>query len=904
MELRERLSSELAARYEIESELARGGMSIVFLARDVRHDRLVALKVLDPELAHTVGAQRFIREIRICARLSHPNILPLLDSGEIGGLPFYVTPYVPGPTLRDRISREAQLPIEDVLRITTDVADALECAHAAGVLHRDIKPDNILLSDGKALVADFGIAHAVARAAGETLTRSGVSVGTPTYMSPEQASSEATLDGRSDLYSLACVAYEMLTGSPPFTGRTAQAIVARHLAEPPSSIRTVRPGVPEGVEEVVRRGLAKVPADRFGSPRAFAQALERGLRARPRTRVRAGPYGLAGVVAILLVGWWWNSQAAARAIDSNAVVVFPLIDQGGEPGTGEGVASLLGYVLDGTEPLRWIEGWQLLDGAAREQPERVDATMARSLAVRAGAAYFVTGRIVTSGDSTTVILSLHDARNGSVVKRSGAAGTSSDAVTELALRAVPALLFPLLTPGSTVDPGLLANRAPSALVNFYLGEGDYRRGRFSDALEHYQRASQLDSTMALAALRGAETAMELKRLGEARAAADLADRHAELIPEPYRPMARAIRLLLAGDVDSALVQVRMHLAQRPASTAGWTLVGEALLHHFPSTTDPDGEAESALRHALDLDGSYVPVMYHLIELAMLRGDASEAQRIWTDMAGAELPEEIRSHVVLLLACLNGIGTGAWKSAVDQASTASRLSVGYLLAPSAGYRACAIDVLDRVVGTGDAATGVRFAALEALGSAFVGAGAPDEAHTRTTAASSWSPNAPYLHLLWDVAAGSTSGEGRAQAASMWASGLAGRPPSLLWLLGTWEALRGSAALADSVSALLRGGGGATARELGAAVAAEVDAATGQSDDALKILRTLRVHAPVDQLQWNFWTALYPERILRARLLRERGDTTEADAIVEALVPGGYPRTVVSAAFGPAIGSLRR
>ncbi|MDE3151879.1 MAG: serine/threonine protein kinase, partial [Gemmatimonadota bacterium] len=269
------LALALEGRYRIERELGAGGMATVYLAQDLKHDRKVALKVLRPELAAVIGAERFLSEIKTTANLQHPHILPLFDSGEAGGLLFYVMPYVEGETVRDRLTREKQLPISDALRIATEVASALDYAHRRGVIHRDIKPENILLHDGSALVADFGIALAVSSAGGTRMTETGMSLGTPHYMSPEQAMGEREITARSDVYALACVLYEMLTGDPPFTGSTAQAIVARVLTEAPRGMKAQRHTIPPHVEAAVTRALEKLPADRFSSAAEFADALAR-----------------------------------------------------------------------------------------------------------------------------------------------------------------------------------------------------------------------------------------------------------------------------------------------------------------------------------------------------------------------------------------------------------------------------------------------------------------------------------------------------------------------------------------------------------------------------------------------------------------------------------------------------
>jgi len=269
----QRLTAALARRYRVQRELGHGGMAIVYLAHDIRHERDVALKVLKPQLAASLGADRFLREIKIAAKLNHPNILALFDSGEADGFLFYVMPFVAGESLRDKLNRQRQLPLDEALRIAKQVAEGLDYAHELGVIHRDIKPENILLSHGHALIADFGIARAITEAGGQHLTETGISIGTPAYMSPEQAAGDPCVDHRADIYSLGCVLYELLAGEPPFTGPSVQAIMAKHAIEQRPRLRTVRDTVPKAVDAAIRRAMARAPADRFASAQAFAEAL-------------------------------------------------------------------------------------------------------------------------------------------------------------------------------------------------------------------------------------------------------------------------------------------------------------------------------------------------------------------------------------------------------------------------------------------------------------------------------------------------------------------------------------------------------------------------------------------------------------------------------------------------------
>ena len=327
-----RLSAALADRYRVERELGAGGMATVYLAQDLKHDRKVAIKVLRPELAAVIGAERFLAEIKTTANLQHPHILPLHDSGATDSFLYYVMPFIEGESLRDRLNREKQLPVNDAVRIATEVAGALDYAHRHGVIHRDIKPENILLHDGRALVADFGIALAASKAGGSRMTETGMSLGTPHYMSPEQAMGEREITARSDVYALGAMTYEMLAGEPPFTGPTAQSIIARVMTEEPRPLATQRKSVPPEVEAAVFTALEKLPADRFATAAEFAEALN-GKMARPhvgRLSPRASAvlpsYRLTVLLAgaLLLTGalalWGWLRPTAAAVTEGAARV--------------------------------------------------------------------------------------------------------------------------------------------------------------------------------------------------------------------------------------------------------------------------------------------------------------------------------------------------------------------------------------------------------------------------------------------------------------------------------------------------------------------------------------------------------------------------------------------------------
>ncbi|HEY8164264.1 MAG TPA: serine/threonine-protein kinase, partial [Gemmatimonadaceae bacterium] len=287
----DRVEKALSDSYEIERELGRGGMATVYLARDRKHDRAVALKVLHPELSSSLGPDRFLREIKVAARLNHPHILPLHDSGEADGFLYYVMPYVEGESLRSRLNRDGKIPLDEALYLARGIAGALDYAHRHQVVHRDIKPENIMLHEGEAMVMDFGIAKAVEVAAGDTLTQTGMMVGTPAYVSPEQAAGEPVIDGRSDQYSLACMLYEILSGKKAFTGATAQQTLTKRFTDPVPSIRKVEPNVPDEIEEALTKAMSKEPRERYITSGEFAKALVWPKVSTPSetTAVKAGP---------------------------------------------------------------------------------------------------------------------------------------------------------------------------------------------------------------------------------------------------------------------------------------------------------------------------------------------------------------------------------------------------------------------------------------------------------------------------------------------------------------------------------------------------------------------------------------------------------------------------------------
>jgi serine/threonine-protein kinase len=415
-----RLHAALIGRYTIERELGRGGMAVVYLAHDVKHDRAVAVKVLRPEIAAALGPERFLREVQITARLNHPHILPLLDSGEADGFLYYVMPYVEGESLRARLEREAQLPLEEALQITREAADALGYAHCHDVVHRDVKPENILLESGHAIVADFGIARAITEAESEKRTEPGIAVGTPQYMSPEQAMGERHLDGRSDIYSLGCVAYEMLAGEPPFTGRSPEAIRARRLQGPPPSLATMRPTIPPIVEGAINAALALVPADRYPTAAAFAAALmtthERRARVwRWSSRKRLTLW--AAAVLILAAPLLWRALRPStiapthQPLDPTHVAVLYFEDLSEPAHLGHVAAGLTQNLIDELlqVPVLTVTS---PDGVRQFRGQSIALD---TIARRLGAGTFVTGSVSESQSGLRVAVRLTDPQTGQLL---------------------------------------------------------------------------------------------------------------------------------------------------------------------------------------------------------------------------------------------------------------------------------------------------------------------------------------------------------------------------------------------------------------------------------------------------------------------------------------------------------
>jgi hypothetical protein len=510
----ERLEAALADRYTLQRELGRGGMATVYLAEDRKHHRPVALKVLRPELAAALGPDRFLREIELSARLTHPHILPLHDSGNADGFLYYVMPYVEGESLRDRLNREKQLPVDDALQISREVADALSYAHSHGVIHRDIKPENILVESGHAVVADFGIAKAITTAGGERLTETGLSIGTPAYMSPEQAGGHDQVDGRSDLYSLGCVLYEMLAGHPPFTGTTAHELLARHATDPVPPLRTGRATIPEPIEAAVELVLSKVPADRFATAQQFSQALQLDAtayrrRQRLARRLRKLALVAAAIVIVGAAGFGISRYGRAvawrsRPVSLNTVAVFPFRVTSTDPSVqqlDEGMVDLFWAQLPGDVGPRAVDPSALLvawNGLTAER-RRTTPEAALEVASRFEAGQVLEGAIVHAGTHLTINAWLRRVPDGGEILRRSVAGPL-DSLAALVREMALALLGAQLGEDADRLAGLVYF-TPDAVRAYLAGMRALRNGEVVGALLHFERAEALDSTFALPSLR-------------------------------------------------------------------------------------------------------------------------------------------------------------------------------------------------------------------------------------------------------------------------------------------------------------------------------------------------------------------------------------------------------------------
>jgi serine/threonine-protein kinase len=651
-DLRAQLQSAVGSLYTIERELGGGGMSRVFLATETALDRPVVLKVLPPDLTHAVSADRFRQEIRLAARLQHPHIVPLHSAGEAAGLLHYTMPFVEGESLRTRLTRGGELAVKDAVRILRDVAAALDYAHAHGLIHRDIKPDNVLLSGGEALVTDFGVAKALSASAtgGDSgLTSLGVALGTPTYMAPEQAAADPHVDHRADLYAWGCLAYECLTGQPPFAGRQPAALLAAHMAEAPEPVERRRPGLPASLAALVMRCLEKRPADRPQSAAEVLQVLEAAVtptggsaptvpaRAMPRRRSRlivATAGGALAVIAGFALHLSGPERAGAKGLDTRVAAVLPFRVAGAESSLGylrEGMVDLLAAKLTGAgglraaEPRTVLSAWRRAGGAADRELAEHDAL---ALSSELGAGRLIQGSLVGSQRRITLSASLLDVPRGDPLAQATVEGPE-DSLPALIDR-LAAQLLTATAVGTSLSPAGLSTSLP-ALQAYLDGAAAYRRGRYVDAGRALNRALDLDSTFAAAAFlltqtAGWENVPGVERAGRVLVAhRDRLDPRARLLLQAASGP-RYPRLSSGAEMIAAAESA---VAAYPDQPDAWYYLGDWYFHVGDLIGLPHASSRSlaALERAMSLDPDFLGPREHVMNIHAERRDTAELLRL-------------------------------------------------------------------------------------------------------------------------------------------------------------------------------------------------------------------------------------------------------------------------------------
>jgi serine/threonine-protein kinase len=619
-----RLQAALGDRYRVERELGRGGMATVYLARDLRHDRPVALKVIQPELGAVLG-ERFHREIRLAASLGHPHILTIHDSGDADGLLWYTMPVVDGESLRQRLKREGPLSLEEAVRIGRSVAEALDFAHSHGVIHRDIKPENILLFGNEPMVADFGIALAVDAADQERLTLTGLSLGTPAYMSPEQALGDSRLDRRSDLYSLGCVVYEMLAGEPPYTGPTPQAIVAKRLTGPPPPLGAVR-DVPEALEQAIHRALARNAADRFATGRDFARALADAATS-PRistvpgmeTRItRPGARRLPAIASLLVLalaaGLAWmtfgGSRATAALSESHlAVLPFSVPAAGQFDYLVEGMVDLLSRNLNGVGAQVTVDPGRVVSALDSGEKRGVqDAERGLVIARRLGAGRYILGSVHAAGGKLRIQAQLYEETADRPVP---IAQASADGDSAALFDLVDRLSAQLLVSSDRSQGARLAQtaavttRSLPALKAYLDAERNLRAARFDSAVAGFQAATALDSSFALAHYRLGVAAMWNGRMGLLAPSIARARALSDRLGERDRALLSAFADMARGAPNAAERQYREILDKYPDDLEARFQLANVLYNYNAPRGRPPGEAREHYDRVLEVDPKFI-----------------------------------------------------------------------------------------------------------------------------------------------------------------------------------------------------------------------------------------------------------------------------------------------------------
>ena len=632
------LTTALAERYRIERELGTGGMAKVYLAHDLKHDRKVAIKVLRPELGASLGTDRFLQEIRVAAKLQHPHIVGLIDSGVVGEghgpevLSYYVMPFVDGETLRERLARSRPLAVAEVVRLTCEIADALAKAHKAGVVHRDIKPENILLADGHALVMDFGVAKAVSDATGrQGLTTAGLSLGTPAYMAPEQVAADPRIDHRADLYALGVVAYEMLVGGSPYAATTPQQQMAAHVTQEPAPIHLARPDCPPALAELIMRCLAKNPDERWQTADDVVTRLGSVETTAPplaswwsRRRIA----GLLGAVVLfgVTIGIRRLAGPPADVGSTNVLAVLPFTVRG-SPALeylGEGLVALLSTSLDGAAGIRSVNPHALLGFVGQGRPD-ISLERARGVAEHFHAGLFVVGDVLEVQGKLRLSASLFDRTQGDrPVAEATVDGEAGDALGLVDLLATRLVADRSAEGGARLTRAAAVTTASLPALKAYLaGEQAYRAGQYAAAVRAFEEAVTADTAFALAYYRLSMAQERLVWAEESRGSAELAFRHSSRLSVHDRRFLEAVLAMRRGRAGDAERLLRAFVQAYPDNAEAWYQLGEALFHGNPLRGASMTAAREPFSRALFFDPGDLGALYHLVRIAARGGNRDE-----------------------------------------------------------------------------------------------------------------------------------------------------------------------------------------------------------------------------------------------------------------------------------------
>jgi tRNA A-37 threonylcarbamoyl transferase component Bud32/tetratricopeptide (TPR) repeat protein len=901
------LRDALAGRVTVEGEVGRGGMAIVYRGQDVRHQRVVAIKVLRSELAVAVGAERFLREIRIEASLNHPNILTLIDSGQAGHLLYYLTPWAEGGTLRDRLNREPQMPLDAALQITREVGDALSHAHRAGVVHRDVKPENILFRSGHALLADFGIAHAVADTALDILTESGLAVGTPTYMSPEQAMPGGMVDHRADQYSLACILFEMLAGDPPFTGRSTQAVLARHMTERPPSLSIVRPDIPPSVAGAIARALEKTPAARYATMDQFVAALHEPssaalARQHHGTRKRWVGATVIAAAGVLAATFLWTRDE--MPLSPGKVAVFPLATRGlpaADSGAGVGVAYLIEAALERADPLQLIDITGRLSPDQIAGPERISDRAARRIARQVGAAFSLRGVVLGHRDSTTVTLRLYSVAGDSQIVQQSATGESrSTPLHHIGLDALRPLLPSLIDPTREIDMSGLRERRAQAIALWMQGERHYRLSQFELAGQYYARALADDSLLAIAAIKGAQAASWLHERPRAVSLVRQALALSGQLPQKYAALARGLGAQYRGDADSAVIHLRHARSLDPTWAEASAALGEVFTHMLPTEGSLDSIARESFHLALERDSGFTSPVYHLAEEALRDGRVAEATQLMDRLRRAGAEPTLLRQLTLMRECVLSPSAKPWEIS-SPAAVPGVFAAAKSLSGGARQPACAEGGLRAILASPGFTDTERWGAFLVLQGLSVARRDDRQAIGLVDSiVKAGRGAARTLYVLGAIAGARMSAE--ADSLLSWAGTRYGdhyqsnTNPEALWVLLSWHRERGDTAhvrfIADTLEARAATSGDPRTRQFAYAARAQMLLAIGDTARAIAALSALHGPADTQALTWSFGEAFPVERLLLARLLLSQGRHGDAIAVASRF---DHPEPITFLAF---------